>query len=74
MKYSLNCTASTKKKEVLDFCNKHKGKIIVLHYENNMYGTFCDDDIQKFSPDKFEELIKIVNKHYIHGVWTTNKE
>ena len=72
MKQSLNCTASTKKKEVLDFCNKHKGKTIVLHYENNMRDTFCDDDIQKFPSNKFKELIKVVNTHYVHGVWTDN--
>ena len=70
----LDCTASTKKVEVINFCNKHKGKTIVVNFEHNIYpDRWGDDDIATYPPDKFDSLMKLVNTHYIHGVWTANK-
>ena len=56
----LDCTASTKKGEVLRFCDKHEGKNIALHFETNMYpDRWGDDIIHIFPPNKFKELIKV---------------
>lgn len=71
----LNCTCSTKKTEVINFCNKHKGKTITVNFETNFYpDRWGDDMIVDYTSDKFDSLMKLVNTHYIHGIWTTNKE
>lgn len=40
----IDCHSSTPKQDLIDFVKKHKGKKINIHYENNIYDRWGDDD------------------------------
>lgn len=68
---TLSCHSSTPKSEVIAFIEKYIGQTIVLHYENNLYPTWGDDDTRDiFLDDEGMKLaLVIIEKHYIHGAW-----
>lgn len=71
MMEELQCHSGTKKQEVLDFVEAHKGKTLKLHYENNIYGRWGDDDFGDYdTSDKqvYESLLCMIDTHYIHGI------
>mgnify|MGYP003526598758 FL=1 len=67
----INCHGSTPKQDLIDFVNKHKGKKINLHYENNLYDRWGDDDDYTYDTSQEEYYIGIINTiktHYIHNI------
>lgn len=67
----IDCHSCTKKEELKNFVEKHKGKKIEIHYENNIYDSWGDDDFFTYdtSDEKhYKELIETIEQHYIHGI------
>ena len=70
----LNCHSGTKKQEVFDFVEAHKGKTLKLHYENNIYERWGDDDFYDYDTSyqkDYERLLQMIATHYIHGIKVT---
>ena len=70
----IKCHGGTKKEELRQFVLRNKGKKFELHYENNLYPGWGDDDIYTYDTSKiknFKELLSIINTHYIHNIKIT---
>lgn len=67
----LSCHSSTPKEDVIAFCEKHKGEIVVLHWEENRAQWGYDDFTDYMLDDHgMKDIIQTINNHYIHGIWT----
>lgn len=65
----LKCYTNTTKQEVKDFCEKNKGKKVVIHWETEM-PTFDDDFTEIIlDDDGMKKAIEMINAHYIHDVY-----
>lgn len=60
----------------MSFCAKHRDTAVTIHFETNMYANWVDDDMITIFLDTagFKQAYDLVNVHYIHGLWTTEKE
>lgn len=70
--FKIECHSSTPKQDLIDFVNLHRGKIIMLHWEGNMYPSWGDDDFTEYDTskhEKFNQIIKSIEIHYIHNIW-----
>lgn len=67
----IDCHSSTPKQDLVAFVKEHKGGKIELHYENNIYSGWGDDSVHTFDTNigkDYEELLKTIETHYIHGI------
>lgn len=70
--FKIECHSSTPKQDLIDFVNIHRGKIIILHWESNMYDTWGDDDFTEYdtsNDEKFNSIVETIKTHFIHNIW-----
>lgn len=67
----IECHSSTTKQDLIDFVERHKGKKINIHYENNIYNSWGDDDVFTYDTSlerHYKEILETIATHYIHGI------
>lgn len=67
----IDCHSSTPKKDLIDFVEHNKGKVISLHSELNGYNNWGNDDITEYDtsvPELYIQILESIKNNYIHGI------
>lgn len=70
-KDQLNCHSGTHLEEIESFVKSYKNHHITIHYENNIYDTWGDDELIDIYLDDngMEEALEIIRLYYIHNIF-----